>query len=260
MKRNPFGIGFVLALTLVGSTALAETLQVSASKDNTLYEVDGGVLSNGAGSHFFVGRTGPFDGTLRRGVIAFDIAGDVPEGAQVLSVTLTLNMSKTIVGPKTITVHRLAQDWGEAGSNAGGEEGGGDFTDPGDASWIHTFFPGLFWTSPGGDFEPIESATQSVAGEGSYSWTGDGLVADVQAWLDEPDDNFGWILIGEEGGGTSSKRFDTRENLNAPVLTVEISAQPVPAMTSAGFAVLLVAFALAGILVFRLRSRSARVS
>jgi hypothetical protein len=48
-------------------------------------------------------------------------------------------------------------------------------------------------------------------------------VADVQGWLTNPSTNFGWIIIGNEGGTGTSKRFDSRENdttANRPQLTV----------------------------------------
>ena len=34
-------------------------------------------------------------GELRRGVLAFDIAGNIPAGSTILGVTLSLNMSRT---------------------------------------------------------------------------------------------------------------------------------------------------------------------
>ncbi len=46
--------------------------------------------------------------------------------ALLLSVTLTLHMSKTISGGQTLRLQRLAADWGEGTSHAPGEEGGGD--------------------------------------------------------------------------------------------------------------------------------------
>lgn len=48
-----------------------------------------------------------------------------------------------------------------------------------------------------------------------------GLKTDVQAWLDDPSSNFGWIFVGEEGISQSCKRFDTRENTgSSPIITV----------------------------------------
>lgn len=46
---------------------------------------------------------------------------------------------------------------------------------------------------------------------------------DVQDMLDNPADNFGWILIGTESGGDTAKRYDTKDNpnvANRPTMTV----------------------------------------
>ena len=49
------------------------------------------------------------------------------------------------------------------------------------------------------------------------------MVADVQAWLDDPSGNFGWIVVGNEAKNQTAKRFDSKEGgttANRPVLTV----------------------------------------
>src|SRR3954470_7189642 len=79
---------------IAGSLASAGTVNINPSKDNTLYEyvpVDGD-KSNALGLHFFAGETGMNE--LRRGVLAFDIAGNVPPGSTITAVSLSLNMSR----------------------------------------------------------------------------------------------------------------------------------------------------------------------
>ncbi len=81
---------------------------------------------------------------------------------------------------------------------------------------------------PGGDFLTALRATRVVDQPGFYSWgpTVD-MVADVQAWLDEPAADFGWMLIGEERMRGTAKRFDSREFPEAarrPALMIEFSA------------------------------------
>src|SRR5206468_6030183 len=71
-------VPLILAALLGGiapTLASATTININPSKDNTLYEfvsVDGD-RSNALGDHFFAGMTA--DGLIRRGVLAFDIAG-----------------------------------------------------------------------------------------------------------------------------------------------------------------------------------------
>jgi Ca2+-binding RTX toxin-like protein len=203
-------------------TGEALTRRLAPSQDNTLYEHPRGALSNGAGEHFFVGTTDR--GAIRRGVLAFDIAGRIPAGSIITRVTLTLRLSRTTAASQAITLHRLLADWGEGASNAAGDEGGGAPATRDDATWIHTFFPTAHWAEAGGDFAATVSARQLVAEVGRYTWGSTlQMVADVQAWLDMPTTNFGWILLGNETTSHTAKRFDTRENTaaNRPVLTVE---------------------------------------
>src|SRR2546423_13670957 len=101
----------VIAATLGGigpSLVIADVVNINPSKDNTLYEYvpADGDLSNALGLHFFTGETAM--GELRRGVLAFDVAGNVPAGSTITGVTLTLNMSRTPSGTaRTTELHKL---------------------------------------------------------------------------------------------------------------------------------------------------------
>ena len=218
-------LGLVLLLAVAGTTAQATVVDIPASKDNTLYE-NNSPLSNGAGDYFFAGITQ--SRKIRRGVIAFDVAGSIPAGATINSVTLTLYMSKTTALDETVSAHRLLADWGEGTSHATGEEGGGASPATGDATWEHTFFDTNFWTVAGGDFVATASASQTVGlALGFYSWSSPNMVSDVQGWVDSPLTSFGWILIGRETDRRSAKRFNSRTNPAAsqrPVLTVDYTA------------------------------------
>ena len=224
---------FWIAVGVVSMVTLthAEVVAIAPSKDNTLYEDPNGALSNGIGQHFFAGRTGITTNVVRRGVIAFDIAGNVPAGATIDSVTLTLRMSRAAFGAtaQPFELKRLLADWGEGTSDATFQEGGGVASTPGDATWRHTFFSTQFWAADGGDFVGLASATRSVPGTiGFYDWgPTPQMAADVESWLDDPASNFGWILTGNDGQLQSARRFDSRENPEVtfrPVLTVEYTA------------------------------------
>ncbi len=205
----------VVFLGIIAGTAFAQSeVTITADKDNTLYESGTGAVSNGAGIHFFAGNTGTnTGGGLRRGLISFDIAGNVESGATIDNVVLTLTMTKTAVAAQDVKLHRVSADWGEGTSNAGNSaDGQGTASTTGDATWIHTFFSSDTWTNAGGDFSSTASATQSVNANGSYSWgSSSEMVADVQGWLDDAANNFGWIVVGNEGGGKSVKQFGSHE-------------------------------------------------
>ena len=219
------GLACTLAIGAYAGLVQAQgtSVQITASKDNTLYESTSGATSNGAGIHFFVGKTN--GGSIRRGLVAFDLS-EIPQGATISSVTLTLNMSKTnIAAPTTsISLHRVLADWGEATSDATGQEGRGAAATPDDATWIHRFFNTDTWNTAGGDFQSTTSGIAAVSGVASYTWgSTNEMVADVQSWVDNPEGNFGWLLKGNESSNTTAKRFDTRENASAanrPILNI----------------------------------------
>jgi hypothetical protein len=222
----------VIATVLGGtsaSLAIADIININPSKDNTLYEFvpADGDRSNALGFHFFTGETAM--GEFRRGVLAFDIAGNIPAGSAILSVTLSLNMSMTpSATPRTTELHKLLADWGEGTSQASGGEGEGAPATTNDATWRHRFFDTIFWTTEGGDFSVIVSANQSVGDVGMYTWSSSQMVADVQSWLNNPDANFGWLVLGDESEIATAKRFDTRESASPPVLTIQFRPAPAP--------------------------------
>src|SRR4029077_2925791 len=220
--KRLFAIAVVAALSsLGGSLATAGTVNINPSKDNTLYEYnpDVGDVSNALGMHFFVGTTAMNE--LRRGVLAFDIAGNIPPFAVVTAASLSANMSRTPSNTAyDMELHKLVADWGEATSIASGEEGMGAPATPNDATWRHRFFDSIFWTTEGGDYSGTVSASQSVGPVGVYTWSSSQMRADVQSWLDDPASNFGWLVLGDESEILTAKRFDTRESASPPVLTI----------------------------------------
>ncbi|MDH3627230.1 MAG: multicopper oxidase domain-containing protein [Acidobacteriota bacterium] len=204
-------------------TTAQVTTFIPADRDNSLYELASGTASNALGENIYTGRTN--SGFLRRGVIRFDIGAQVPAGATIEYVSLTMNVSKIRqAASATTSLHRVLMDWGEGTSMAGEFGGTGSGATPGDATWDHTFYDTDFWTLAGGDYVSLASASIPVELNGSYTWpTHINLVQDVQFWLDTPANNFGWIIIGNEASNGTSKRFDSRENLNGsnrPLLEV----------------------------------------
>jgi hypothetical protein len=204
--------------------AMAETVLIQATQDNTLYESPSGLFSNGSGNHLFAGRT--LEQLNRRAVIAFKELDAIPAGATISSAKLHLHLSRVNSPPATYTLYRLTSDWGEGLSQASEAEGQGTNSENGDATWAHTFWPNRPWRTLGGDFAATSSADLNIDLIGDYTFgsTVD-MASDVQLWLDQPPQNYGWILIGDESEFTkSARRFDSRENDNAdnrPVLEVQ---------------------------------------
>lgn len=201
-----------------------ETKVLQASKDNTLIESPKDELSAGMSPTFFVGRTGQAAGSIRRGLIAFDVAGAVPAGARITSANLALNVRLSAGGgrPAQVSLHRVRADWGEGKANSAGARGAP--AAEGDATWIHAFYPKTLWAKPGGDYVADKSGAQEVAGVGVYRWAATPqMVADVQRWLDSPKENYGWLLLGDETQGATAKVFESLQSADAqarPKLTV----------------------------------------
>lgn len=229
-RRRSAILLFAIAATSLATEASAAQVSLTPLKDNTLYQSATGSQSNGAGSYLFAGRTDASSEYLRRAVMAFDVAGNIPAGSIIQSAALTLTMSRTKVGAMTFDLHRLTSNWGQGTSNADAQEGAGAASTTNDATWIHTFYPSSFWATSGGDFSPTISASASVGGNGSYTWgTTAQMVSDVQSWLNNPASNYGWLLQGPEGV-RSAKRFNSGENSTAstrPSLVIQyISGGP----------------------------------
>jgi len=215
-------------LAIVKSSTVLQVV-LEAERDATIYEEGNGSVANGSGSYLFTGRTeSQNDSAERRALLVFPIAGAIPEGSIITSVSLELTMSRTNSGAQSVRLHRLLEDWSEGPSDPSGQEGGGTTAVAGDVTWIHREFSETLWTTSGASFASSASATLQVANEGGYSYSSTPeLVADVQGWLDDPSNNFGWALVVDSPPSGSAKRFNSRENSTAssrPKLTISYEA------------------------------------
>ena len=223
-----FGMNRVLCVTgalMLAGLAWAEpvTVALRPAKDATLYQSSFGGTANGSGQHVFAGVT-IREGSIRRGLLWFDVGSVVPAGSRVVSAALTMNLSRTLRDqPTVVTVHPVVRAWSEGPTDPEGEEGAGADAEAGDCTWLHTRSPGERWETAGGDFG-VSVAGIVVDAPGVYMWpTNAAFVALVQGWVDEPAGNFGVLLKGNESVTGNAKRFDSRENPDEavrPVLTV----------------------------------------
>jgi hypothetical protein len=234
------GAGVALT-TAVTQFVAADTTMVTASRDATIYN-DVDFKANGAGVYLFAGQNALE--TTRRGLVYFDIAGNVPAGSTITSVAVMMNLTQTIAGTKEIGLHRILADWGTGLSDPPGGEGNGAFALENDCTWAYRFYsettPELspMWASPGGDFSPVASVSTLVGSDfGTYTWVSTAAsVTDVQDWLDTPASNFGWMVINtDEVTPSTAKRFNSSENSSAatrPRIMITFdppSATPCPA-------------------------------
>lgn len=201
-------IPLVLVFALAAISALAGTVEIAPSQDATMIEDPAGARANGSGPNLFAGRTSEAEGSIRRVLLEFDVAAQLPAGATVVDAALTLTMNQGSSAPDRVSLHRIDAAWGEGPSNSPG--GIGAPAEPGDVTWIHTWFDSGFWGHPGGDVV-ASSASAVVEGPDDYTWSSTTMIHDVQRWLDDPASNHGWLLRGNEATGGTSKRFGARE-------------------------------------------------
>ncbi len=213
--------GFCLFCLLTGAAQLhSEVITLNPSQDATLYE-EGVTLQNGLGPNLFVGFTN--GANARRSLLAFDIAGNLPPNARVnrVSLTVSVNQVPDIFREDLFGLHRVSAAWQEGEVNAT-REGRGQAGGRG-ATWGST--GNEDWSALGGDFTEAASASVLIGEAASYSWESTPqLVADVQSWLEDPQTNFGWAIVGSETERASAKRINSVQNPNEslrPLLQIE---------------------------------------
>jgi spore coat protein A len=232
-QRNTWSaVGAISLATLLvcwASPAAAAQVTIDPIRDNTIADgVDPGSgedfkdNSSGACEYLFSGTTN--DTFARRTLLQFDIAGNVPAGSSINSVTLTLTVNRSGDNQDaTMTVHPVSLSWGEGTATCGPRGGGqGDPAGPGDATWLDAEFGSVTWTNPGGDFGGASATALVGSGNGVQGvWSSAAMASEVQSWLDSPATNFGWIVVGDEGRSPTSRRFSSREGAVPPTLLID---------------------------------------
>lgn len=223
----------------------AERAEINAAADTTL--VEAAPDSNLGGACIVNAGTTQIN-TRNRGLFLFDLTGSIPANAVINNVELILAVTgEPTVGfiASSYTLHRMLTPWGEGNKgdpncppDTGNMPGLGGVASEGEANWTHRFAQtSQTWGAPGGaagiDFVAGASADQLILGTGEspyhYLDTPE-LRADVQSWLNNPQGNFGWMLICDlEGEVGTARRFASREDpFNPPVLVVDYSVVPEP--------------------------------
>jgi hypothetical protein len=197
----------VLFISSLGLRSQSTELVVTSSLDNTIFkELE---LSNGIGEYIFTGTSNL--GVVKRALVQFDLA-DVPAGIQVDSAVLILKTIKVKPESTVIEIFRALTEWGEGTSRAEDGDGKGAPATAGDATWTHAKFPTVPWIKSGGDFEMQSSASDTVSFGADAVFASNKLTLDVNYWLQNPLENYGWILIGDEVTNATSSKFGSRDH------------------------------------------------
>ena len=253
--------GFCVVLAGMGLIAAshdlrAATITLPAVQDATLF--GGGDASSNtslADPGIFVGTDGSKN--PKRGLIEFNVAGNIPAGSTITSVTLQLTVGQaagtsgnggTLSSATTISLFDESQAWGQptnvAGSTTFSGMGHGKPAATGDATWNEPFYSATSpttWTTVGGDWTSSLTASASASSTGSpaaITWSSAAMVTDVQNWLNTPSTNFGWLLKNsDETDATDYLAFwsaqgATADNNSALAPALSITYTPVPEPTS----------------------------
>ncbi len=251
-------LGFASLCASAGATTVdlipvADTAIFSAYPDN-----------NFGNSTLETGTNGV--GAPGRALIRFDLSS-IPANAIITDVELTMTVVRVPPGDQhagpiisDFNLYKMLVPWteGTSGTNSG------SIAQVGETTWDELGAGGVAaWGAPGGqvgtDFENNPSTTAGVGTTvGPIVWgTTPQFVADVQSWLDDPSQNFGFISISDqESSPGSARRMASRESAgsSAPTLTVTYTLVPEP-----GTAVLSVV-GIVGLSGRRLRARRAAKS
>jgi hypothetical protein len=215
-------IVLLLTACLFVNAAIAQlTVNLTPSQDNSIYSESNN--SNGTGA-LFSGYT--CSGNARRALIQFDIAGSLPAGAIITSVTLTLNVMSTggSATAETYDLYPLTEPWGEGTSFGTGIGGAPVFPD---ATWTDSEL-GTPWGVPGGTYGASSANAVLTDIMGPYNWSSAQMVTDVQNWLNTPSSNYGWILIGDETALCTARMFGSSEQGIDPVLSITYNCNNAP--------------------------------
>jgi len=220
-KRNALRYLPFSTLVLLGTvTTHADTTTLSSSADTFISSLNPN-FNDGANSWFDAGTDNILG--VRRGLVRFDLSS-IPAGSTVTSAVLHLTVNKVPPAPSTsqFDLYRVAAAWNEG--NKVGLNGAQATT--GEATWNARMFGVANWTVPGALSDvsggvSASTAVSPVVGD-SFSWASAGLVSDVQYWLDNAANNFGWLLVCEaESTRESVIGFTAREGgAGGPTLQV----------------------------------------
>ena len=228
------GFAFFLLVLFPCGRLIADVVTNRPTADTSLFQHD---PDNNFGVGDLVsGTTG--GQTKSRALIKFDVSTNIPSGATITSVTLTLKVTKQPgsrycnggPAPSNFKLYRVLQAWGEGRKSAA--QNGARAT-VNEADWRFRFATNAPWSVPGAaapvDFSPVASGTKLIDTQSSYTFSSTtNMVADVQYWLQNPTNNFGWIMIStSENTACTAKRFGSRDaGRLAPLLVVTYTPPP----------------------------------
>jgi spore coat protein A len=203
-----------MLVALWGTAASAAIANITPIADNTVAE-DFPDNSSGACDSLFSGITDiP---AARRALLQFDIAANLPPGAVINSVTLSMTVTRgSNHADSSFTLYPITAPWVEGVEGCGVRGGGQGEPSTGGVTWNTA---PAFGAASGSTLISDTAPVWDSAGAGNGA-----MISDVQGWLDNPGTSYGWILIGDDVNPTTTRRFDSREGASPPVLRIDFTS------------------------------------
>src|SRR5215203_2060592 len=204
MDSRVFVLPKILAVvSIVVASAHADVVSLQPFADTTLIEV---APSNNLGGALFFNAGTAGNGNRNRALFLFDLGSVLPAGAVVTGASLSLDIVRQPSNGGNVSLfdlRRVLQPWGEGSQvpESGESPGLGSPAMTGEATWNARFAPGEFWSLPGGqagiDYSnnATASALVQTLGESVLFESNPELIADVQRWIDQTNENFGWMFM-----------------------------------------------------------------
>jgi hypothetical protein len=214
----------LLISALLGVAAVlpvcADTLTVSASTDTWIlaenpdanFSSDFHGLGSGQNSH----------GSPMRAMVKFDLSS-IPANATITAVSMTITeIKENSFSDTDYELHRILQNWNAAETTWNSRAAATAWNEAGLGS--------------GTDYASTASGTitATVSGFGPHTFTSNNnLVADVQAWINDPSANNGWFFKPAVDAGQNGRRWGSTTTAqsgsgNAASLTVTFTASAPP--------------------------------
>jgi hypothetical protein len=203
-----------LGLFLLWSCAIATAASLNVGADADVNIFTAGLNPGTPTGPDFVAGVNPHEG-FSHGLLHFDVSA-IPTNATIDSVSVTLTVvkkSSQSPGADSFDLFRVTRGWNEA-----------------EATWTSATIS-TPWAAAGGDVADEASASASFD-TGASTFSSDGLVADVQVWVNGSVSNAGWLIRAtSETSTTSARRFAAREWFDPssqPLLAVTYHIPPPP--------------------------------
>jgi hypothetical protein len=227
--ETPEAVATRTAALAIGSGPAADTFINSAFPDN----------NSGASTSIFTGRNG-MNGMMR-GLVRFSMPAELRAGGTITSAELRMttrglgNGETQLGAAATLQLESVGQSW-SPGNGVGesvttftvGQACGGQVSG---ATWNQAdCATSTSWTTPGGTVAgAVRGTADAPAAIGAVVvWASTAaMVADAQAWVDDPIGNHGWLITSSTESTTGAQRFYAQEApSNGPQLLFTYTCKP----------------------------------